>query len=111
MNIINNQKLAIKVRPQLVTDGLTSDQYDLNDVGKHINAKEWNDLMESGDKRVIIDVRNHFESEIGHFVSALCHIWVLFTKTMILSFRMVLYFLKLKHLKKNYLQRQAAVSM
>lgn len=63
-------KLTIKVRPQIVTDGLSIDQYDVTNVGKHLDAKEWNQAMNDG--AIVVDMRNHYESEIGHFEEAIC---------------------------------------
>ena len=63
-------KLTIKVREQIVADGLTIDEYDVTNVGKHLSAEEWNKAMEEG--AVIVDMRNHYESEIGHFEGAIC---------------------------------------
>lgn len=63
-------KLAIKVRQQIVADGLSIDQYDVTNVGKHLNAKEWNEAMNDG--AIVVDMRNHYESEIGHFEEAIC---------------------------------------
>ena len=59
-------KLSIKVRKQIVADGLTMQDYDVTNVGKHLNAKSWNDLMES-ERSIVVDMRNYYESEIGHF--------------------------------------------
>lgn len=63
-------KLTVKVRQQIVADGLSIDQYDVTNVGKHLDAKEWNEAMSSG--ALVVDMRNHYESEIGHFEGAIC---------------------------------------
>ncbi len=63
-------KLTVKVRQHIVADGLTPQDYDVTNVGKHLTAKEWNEAMESG-KAVVVDIRNHYESEIGRFEGAL----------------------------------------
>jgi len=63
-------KLQIKVRNQIVADGLLPEDYDVTNVGKHLNAQEWNTAIEN-DQPVIVDMRNHYESEIGHFEGAL----------------------------------------
>ena len=63
-------KLTIKVRKQIVADGLNPGEYDVTNVGKHLNAEEWNDAMNDG--AVVVDMRNHYESEIGHFDGAIC---------------------------------------
>lgn len=62
-------KLTIKVRKQIVADGLSIDNYDITNVGKHLNAKQWNQAIDKG--ATVVDMRNHYESEIGHFKSAI----------------------------------------
>ncbi len=61
-------KLVIKVRKQIVADGLSIDSYDITNVGKHLDAKEFNEAIESG--ATVVDMRNKYESDIGHFASA-----------------------------------------
>jgi UPF0176 protein len=63
-------KLTIKIRKQIVADGLEIDEYDVTNVGKHLDAKSWNDALENG--ATVIDMRNHYESEIGKFKGAIC---------------------------------------
>lgn len=63
-------KLTIKVRSQIVADGLPIEEYDVTNVGQHLDAKDWNKAMEEG--AIVVDMRNHFESEIGHFENAIC---------------------------------------
>ena len=62
-------KLTIKVRKQIVADGLSIDDYDITNVGNHLNAEQWNDAIDKG--ATVVDMRNHYESEIGHFKSAI----------------------------------------
>ena len=62
-------KLTIKVRKQIVADGLSIDNYDITNVGNHLNAKQWNEAIDEG--ATVVDMRNHYESEIGHFKSAI----------------------------------------
>ena len=64
-------KLTIKVRPKIVADGLDDGTFDVTNVGNHLTAKQFNDAMESPDT-LIIDMRNHYESEVGKFVGAIC---------------------------------------
>lgn len=64
-------KLTIKVKNQIVADGLANDAYDIENVGTHLNAEEFNRLAEQDDV-VIVDMRNQYESEIGHFEKAIC---------------------------------------
>ncbi|MDO7726427.1 MAG: rhodanese-related sulfurtransferase, partial [Schleiferiaceae bacterium] len=63
-------KLKVKVRKQIVADGLQPGDYDVTDVGKHLDAKSWNEAVEKEDS-VVVDMRNHYESEIGHFEGAI----------------------------------------
>ena len=64
-------KLSVKVKPKLVADGLDDQAFDVTNVGRHLNAREFHDLVESGE-HIVVDVRNHYESEIGHFKGAIC---------------------------------------
>lgn len=63
-------KLKIKVRPKIVADGLDDSSFDAGNGGKHLNAEEFNQLT-SQDDTVIVDMRNHYESEVGHFKGAI----------------------------------------
>ncbi len=63
-------KLAVKVRSKIVADGLVEEDWDVTNVGRHLNAEEWNEAMDSG-QAIVVDIRNHYESEIGHFENAL----------------------------------------
>ncbi|TRX60901.1 rhodanese-related sulfurtransferase [Carboxylicivirga sp. M1479] len=62
-------KLQIKVRQQIVADGLKPEEYDVTNVGQHLNAQQWNNAMDDG--AIVVDMRNHYESEIGRFANAL----------------------------------------
>jgi UPF0176 protein len=64
-------KLTIKVRDKIVADGLDDKSFDVTKRGKHLSAREVNQLLEKGDT-VIVDMRNHYESEVGHFQGAIC---------------------------------------
>lgn len=63
-------KLKVKIRKKIVADGLKDDSFDVTNVGKHLTAREWNDAMKSPDA-VVVDMRNVYESEVGHFKGAL----------------------------------------
>lgn len=63
-------KLAIKVRHKIVADGIEDEKFDVTDNGKHIDALEFNSLTDRDDT-IIIDMRNHYESEVGHFENAI----------------------------------------
>lgn len=62
-------KLKVKVRHKIVADGLNDDTFDVTNKGVHVDAKTFNDLIEDPDT-VLVDMRNHYESEIGHFKNA-----------------------------------------
>jgi UPF0176 protein len=64
-------KLTIKVRPKIVADGLEDGTYDFSKVGKHLSALEFHKLAGQPETQVI-DMRNHYESEIGRFENAFC---------------------------------------
>ncbi len=64
-------KLSIKVRPKIVADGLNDHAYDVTKVGTHLEPLEFHKLVAEGNARVI-DMRNHYESEIGRFENAYC---------------------------------------
>jgi len=63
-------KLKVKVRKKIVADGLNDATFDVTDKGIHVGAEEFNKLIEDPDT-VLVDMRNHYESEIGHFKNAI----------------------------------------
>ncbi|WP_340076079.1 rhodanese-related sulfurtransferase [Leptobacterium sp. I13] len=63
-------KLKVKVRDKIVADGLNDDTFDVTDKGTHVAAEKFNELIEDPDT-VLVDMRNHYESEIGHFKNAI----------------------------------------
>ena len=62
-------KLKVKVRDKIVADGLNDDTFDVTDIGVHVKADKFNELIEDPNT-VLVDMRNHYESEIGHFKNA-----------------------------------------
>ena len=64
-------KLKILVRKKIVADGLDDSSFDVTNSGVHVNAKEFNALA-NDPNTVIVDMRNHYESEVGHFKNAIC---------------------------------------
>jgi UPF0176 protein len=63
-------KLKVKVRDKIVADGLNDDTFDVTNKGVHVNAETFNYLIEDPNT-VLVDMRNHYESEIGHFKNAI----------------------------------------
>ena len=62
-------KLTIKVRDKIVADGLNDETFDVTNIGVHLKAKEFNQILEDPNT-IVVDFRNHYESEIGHFKGA-----------------------------------------
>ena len=63
-------KLTIKVRPKIVADGLDDSSFDVTDTGEYLTAEEMNQYIDDPDA-VVVDMRNSYESEVGHFVGAI----------------------------------------
>lgn len=64
-------KLKIKVKEKIVADGLNDDAFDVTDKGTHLNAESFNEIVNQPET-IIVDMRNHYESEVGHFENAIC---------------------------------------
>mgnify|MGYP003109742997 CR=1 FL=1 len=63
-------KLKVKVRDKIVADGLNDNTFDVTNKGIHVDAEGFNQLLDDPDT-VLVDMRNHYESEIGHFKGAI----------------------------------------
>jgi len=63
-------KLKVKVREKIVADGLNDNAFDVTQKGIHVNAEQFNELIDDPDA-IVVDMRNHYESEIGHFEKAI----------------------------------------
>lgn len=64
-------KLTIKVRNKIVADGLDDDSFDVTNTGEYLTARELNEYINDPDA-LVIDMRNIYEAEIGHFEGAVC---------------------------------------
>jgi UPF0176 protein len=64
-------KLKILVRNKIVADGLDDSSFDVTNSGIHVNAVEFNNLADDANT-IIVDMRNHYESEVGRFKNAIC---------------------------------------
>jgi UPF0176 protein len=62
--------LDIKVRSKIVADGIEDPNFDMTNRGKYVNAEEFNKLT-NDPNTVVIDMRNHYEYEVGHFENAI----------------------------------------
>jgi UPF0176 protein len=62
--------LRMKVRPKIVADGIDDPTFDMAKTGRYLKAKEYNELSDNPDT-IIVDMRNHYEFEVGHFENAI----------------------------------------
>jgi UPF0176 protein len=62
--------LKCKVRPKIVADGITDPSFDASNVGQYLKADEVNRMIGREDT-LFVDMRNHYEYEVGHFENAL----------------------------------------
>jgi len=62
--------LIIKVRPKIVADGIDDPDFDPANYGTHLRAEDFNQLTDDPDT-IIVDMRNHYESEVGRFERAI----------------------------------------
>ncbi|KAI8072782.1 hypothetical protein BC940DRAFT_291598 [Gongronella butleri] len=67
--------LHVRIRKQLVADGLDPDSYDLACRPSHLSPEDWHHKLadykaQHGKDPVLIDMRNHYESNIGYFEGA-----------------------------------------
>ncbi len=62
--------LRLKVRPKIVADGIDDPDFDPGKTGQYLKAAEFNELSEKPGT-VIVDMRNHYEYEVGHFENAI----------------------------------------
>lgn len=63
-------KLAIKVKDKIVADGLDDSSFDVTNTGAYLTAAEMNAYIDDPDA-VVVDMRNAYESEVGHFEGAI----------------------------------------
>jgi len=63
-------KLTVKVKDKIVADGLDDDSFDVTNTGEYLTAAEINQYVDDPDA-VIVDMRNSYESEVGHFEGAI----------------------------------------
>lgn len=64
-------KLIVRVREKIVADGINDPSFDPSNTGKYLNAQEFNAAIEDPNT-IVIDMRNHYESEVGRFDRAFC---------------------------------------
>lgn len=62
--------LRMKVREKIVADGIEDPTFDMANKGKYLKAAEANEMM-AKPGTIIVDMRNHYEFEVGHFEKAI----------------------------------------
>jgi UPF0176 protein len=62
--------LKIKVREKIVADGLMDPSFDMGRKGNYVDAATFNRLTEDP-ATIVVDMRNHYEYEVGHFDKAI----------------------------------------
>ena len=62
--------LRIKQRSKIVADGIEDTSFSMENKGNYVNAVQMNELI-SSPETIVIDMRNHYEYEVGHFVNAI----------------------------------------
>lgn len=62
--------LKIKLRDKIVADGIDDPTFSMENKGRYVNAEQMNTMI-ANDDVVIIDMRNHYEYEVGHFENAI----------------------------------------
>ena len=62
--------LKVKLRKKIVADGLDDDSFDPANTGEYLNAQAFNQLTDDPNT-ILVDMRNHYESEVGHFEGAI----------------------------------------
>jgi len=62
--------LKVKVREKIVADGITDPTFNMENKGKYVDPETFNKLTEDPDT-IVVDMRNHYEYEVGHFEKAI----------------------------------------
>jgi UPF0176 protein len=62
--------LRVKVRDKIVADGIDDPFFSMNNKGKYVNAEKMNELLKDP-STLVVDFRNHYEYEVGHFENAI----------------------------------------
>ena len=64
-------KLGVKIRDKVVADGINDDTFNPSNTGTYLNAEGFNKAIEDPNT-IVVDMRNHYESEVGRFDNAFC---------------------------------------
>lgn len=69
-DVVSFYKLTVKVKDKIVADGLDDSSFDVTKTGEYLSAEEMNAYVDDPNA-IIVDMRNGYESEIGHFEGAI----------------------------------------
>ena len=62
--------LKVKLRKKIVADGLDDNSFDPANTGEYLSAQAFNEITDDPNT-ILVDMRNHYESEVGHFEGAI----------------------------------------
>lgn len=62
--------LDIKIRNKIVADGINDPSFSMDNKGKYVNAYQFNEMVKDSNT-LVIDMRNHYEYEVGRFKNAI----------------------------------------
>jgi UPF0176 protein len=62
--------LKVKVRNKIVADGINDPTFSIKERGTYLNAEEFNQMTDDPET-IVVDMRNHYEYEVGHFEKAI----------------------------------------
>jgi UPF0176 protein len=62
--------LKVKVREKIVADGINDPSFDMRNKGRYVDAEQFNKLT-NDPNTIVVDMRNHYEYEVGHFEKAI----------------------------------------
>lgn len=63
-------KLDVKVRDKIVADGIEEDIFEVSEKGTHLDPLSFHQKLDDPNV-IVVDTRNDYECEIGHFENAL----------------------------------------
>jgi UPF0176 protein len=62
--------LKIKVRDKIVADGISDQSFNMGIKGKYLDPEQFNQFT-NDPQTLVVDMRNHYEYEVGHFENAI----------------------------------------
>jgi UPF0176 protein len=62
--------LDIKIRNKIVADGIGDPAFSMENKGRYVNAVQFNEMVKDANT-MVIDMRNHYEYEVGRFKTAI----------------------------------------